>query len=64
MDIDEQDSYICKLSLLCENRKSRDTERLEFTSFYDYGHIRLTDSEGQMLKIPYSDVKRMLEGFD
>jgi len=63
LDIDEQDSYITKISFVCRKDGEWECEKLVFTSSFDYGIVDVTDYEGRPLTIHAPDVKAVVEGF-
>ena len=63
LEIDEQVAYITKVSLVCKKDKEWEREKLEFSSWLDYGIVALTDYEGVVLKIHAPDVKEVVAGF-
>lgn len=63
LDIDEQDSYITKLSIVCEKENERQLEKLEFSSFFDYGIVALTNYGGAPMTIHAPDIKDVVAGF-
>ena len=63
LNIDEQDTYITKISLVCKRDRAWECEKLEFSSFYDYGLVALTDGAGCITTIHAPDVKNVVDGF-
>ena len=63
LDIGEQDAYITKISFVCRKDREWEREKLEFTSWCDYGIVGITDYEGAPLKIHAPDVKEVVAGF-
>lgn len=63
LDLDEQDAYIRKISIVCKDEKDWEREKLEFSSFYDYGVVALTDYYGETITIHAPDVKEVVKGF-
>ena len=63
LDIDEQDAYITKISIVCKKENEWEREKLEFSSFYDYGIVALTDYAGTILTIHAPDIKNVVKGF-
>lgn len=62
--LDEQTSYIGKLHFVCDDEViNRSRCRLSFEAWLDYGHVSLTDYDGQTLTVPASDVPWIVEGF-
>lgn len=61
LDIDEQDAYITKISIVC--RKEWEWEKLEFSSYFDYGIVAVTDHAGTTLTIHAPDVRDVVDGF-
>ena len=63
LDIGEQDAYITKISFVCRKDREWERENLEFTSWFDYGMVAVTDYEGVTLKIHAPDVREVVAGF-
>ena len=63
LDIGEQDAYITKISFVCKKDREWEREKLEFTSWCDYGMVAVTDYEGVTLKIHAPDVREVVAGF-
>lgn len=64
LDLDEQDAYLKKISIVCKDAKDYwEREKLEFSSFYDYGVVALTDYCGESITIHAPDVKEVVKGF-
>ena len=63
LDIGEQDAYITKISFVCRKDGDWKREKLEFTSFIDYGVVCATDYSGEALKIHAPDIREVVAGF-
>ena len=63
LDIEEQDTYITKVAIVCKKDGEWEREKLEFSSWFDYGIVTLTDYEGQTLKIHAPDIRNVVSGF-
>lgn len=63
LDIGEQDAYITKISFVCRKDREWERENLEFTSWFDYGMVAVTDYGGVTLKIHAPDVREVVAGF-
>ena len=63
LDIDEQDSYITKIAIVCKKDRDWEREKLEFSSFFDYGVVALTDGAGRIVTIHAPDIRAVVEGF-
>ena len=63
LDIAEQDAYITKVSIVCRKDGEWECEKLEFSSWYDYGIVVVTDYDGKTLKIHAPDIKDVVKGF-
>ena len=51
------------ISFVCRKDREWESEKLEFTSWCDYGIVGITDYEGAPLKIHAPDVKEVVAGF-
>ena len=63
IELDEQDSYLTKISIVCRKDREWEREKLQFSSFYDYGMVTLTDYAGETITIHAPDIKAVVEGF-
>lgn len=63
LELDEQDTYITKISIVCKQENDWKREKLEFSSFYDYGIVAVTDYAGITLTIHAPDVRNVVDGF-
>ncbi len=63
LEIGEQDSYITKVSIVCQKDREWEREKIEFTSFFDYGVVSATDYKGEALTIHAPDIKAVVDGF-
>ena len=63
LDIDEQDDYITKISIVCKKDGEWNREKLVFSTSWDYGVVELTDYKGTTLTMNVSDIKAVVEGF-
>ena len=63
LDIDEQDAYITKIAIVCKKDRDWEREKLEFSSFFDYGVVALTDGAGSIITIHAPDIKDVVDGF-
>lgn len=63
LDIGEQDSYIKKFSIVCRIDRDWEREKLEFSSYLDYGVIELKDYVGETITIHAPDIKEVVKGF-
>jgi len=48
---------------VCKKDREWEREKLEFTSWFDYGMVAATDYEGVTLKIHAPDIKEVVAGF-
>ena len=63
LDIGEQDAYITKVAIVCRKDDAWAREKLEFSSWCDYGVVTLTDHTGKPLTIHAPDIKEVVAGF-
>lgn len=63
LSLGEQDAYIAKIAFICRKDGEWEFEKLEFTSWLDYGIVSLTDCDGKTLTIHAPDVKEVVSGF-
>ncbi len=63
LDLNEQDAFIKKVAIVCRKGNAWEDEKLEFSSFYDFGNVAITDYEGTALTIHAPDIKYVVDGF-